>query len=229
MSTAITQSLSAQTLLLLDASTLIVQTGILRDGAWLAYCENENESLNAIFKGSAECLKKAQCEFDAIDGFLLCEGPGSVLGLRLALMAVKTWRSLPSHRQSKVYLYRSLEVAAAMLSKQKAKPPFHLICDFKKDQWNLLTVRKDHRSQKMKQAPAQYLKNLTGPVWYIRQRKNAHLPPFQVKKFKYSLKTLPALLDQPQLFHSDHDLSQINPGKSEFAKWQAQRHRKTTA
>ena len=112
MSTEIKQSLKSQTLLLLDASTSVVQVGILYKGNWLAFCENKNESLNAIFIDTAKCLKKAQISMSQINGFLICEGPGSVLGLRLIIMAIKTWQSVLLPHPSKVYLYRNLEIAA---------------------------------------------------------------------------------------------------------------------
>jgi len=228
MSTAIKQSLSTQTLLLLDASTSIVQTGLLRDGNWLAFYENKNESLNAIFKDTSKCLKKAQSDISAIDGFLICEGPGSILGLRLVIMAVKTWRSTLFPRRSSVYLYRSLEIAAQLLLLQDIEPPLHLISYFKKDIWNLLTVDKDRSFQNLEQVNVQSLKKMSGPLWYIRQREKEYPPPLPVNEFKYSLKTLPALLSQPSFFHEVDDMNEINPGKSEFSKWQAQRHRKST-
>lgn len=228
MSTAIKQSLSTQTLLLLDASTSIVQTGILRDGNWLAYYEDKNESLNAIFKNTAKCLKEAQSDISEIDGFLICEGPGSVLGLRLVMMAVKTWRSTLFPRPSRVYIYRSLEVAAQLLLIQDIKPPFHVISDFRKDIWHLLTVKKDRSFRNLEQVNAQTLNKLSEPRWYIPQRKKKYPPPLQVNEINYSLKTLPALLSLQAFFHEVDDMNEINPGKSEFAKWQAQRHRKRT-
>jgi len=228
MSTAIKQSLSTQTLLLLDASTSIVQAGILRDGNWLAFYEDKNESLNAIFKNTAKCLKEAQSDISAIDGFLICEGPGSVLGLRQIIMAVKTWRSILYPRLSRVYIYRSLEVAAQLLLIQDIEPPFHVISDFRKDSWNLLTVKKDRSIRNMEQVNTQSLNKLSDPLWYIPQRKKKYPPPLQVNEINYSLKTLPELLSLQSFFHEVDDMNEINPGKSEFAKWQIQRHRKIT-
>lgn len=228
MSTAIKQSLSTQTLLLLDASTSIVQTGLLRDGNWLAFYENKNESLNAIFKDTNKCLKEAQADISNIDGFLVCEGPGSILGLRLVIMAVKTWRSTLFPRRSNVYLYRGLEIAAQLLLLQDIEPPLHLILYFKNDIWNLLTVDKDRSFQNLEQVNHQSLKKMPGPLWYIRQREKEEPPPLPVNEFKYSLKTLPALLSQPSFFRKIDDMNEIIPGKSEFSKWQVQRHRKNT-
>lgn len=211
----------------MDASTSVVQVGILHNGNWLAFYEGEDESLNAIFKGSDKCLKDSHCKLEELDGFLICEGPGSILGLRLVIMAVKTWCSYAPLRQSKVYHYRSLEVAARLLSIQKIKHPLHVISDFKKDKWNLLTINKDQSFQKSRHVSAQSLKDLPESLWYIHQRKNGYPPPVEVNEFKYSLKLLPTLLGEDSLFHHVHDLNLINSGgKSEFAKWQVQRHRK---
>ena len=67
-----------------------------------------------------------------------------------------------------------------------------------------------------------------GSLWYIRQREKEYPPPLPVNEFKYSLKTLPVLLSQPSFFHEVDDMNEINPGNSEFSKWQVQRHRKST-
>ncbi len=224
MSTAFGNSLNSQTLLLLDASSLVIQTGLLREGKWAAYIESKEESLNSLFTGTDTCLKKAQCDLETIDGFILCQGPGSILGLRLTIMAVKTWRTLPSLRRTNLYLYGSLEIAAALHSTRNISQPFHFISDYNKDHWNLLTVvNNDHH---LIQVSTEYLNNLNGPIWHIPQRHNVKAPPSQVKTLEYSLKDLPLVLDRTSLFHQYNDLSQIKPGKSNFTKWHSNRHRK---
>ena len=225
MSTEIKQSLKSQTLLLLDASTSVVQVGILYNGNWLAFCENKNESLNAIFIDTAKCLKKAQISMSQINGFLICEGPGSVLGLRLIIMAIKTWQSVLLPQPSKVYLYRNLEIAAQLLLMQNVSPPFHLISAFKKNIWNLITIKNHSNIQNLKPVNTQSLKILSDPVWYIRQRKDVY-PPRRVREFKYSLKLLPLLNKPYSFFHEIDDISKINIGKVDFPKWKNERHRK---
>lgn len=74
--------------LLIDASGQCIATGVLGDkNTWQSYNELNGAALETLFKCIEKTLRDANTELDQIQSFICCVGPGSVLGLRLAVMA----------------------------------------------------------------------------------------------------------------------------------------------
>ncbi len=88
-------------LLILDAASLVVQVGWLEIGRTPAWVALEEEAGSGLFRALDELGKRPR---DA-DAFGFCEGPGSILGIRSAAVALTTWQAL---RERPSFAYRSL-------------------------------------------------------------------------------------------------------------------------
>lgn len=100
-------------LLLLDAASLKIQVGWfpgphLDSPRWHAA---EGEAGTELFRG----FEAIGAEPGAAGAFAFCEGPGSVLGIRTAAMAIRAWCAL---RPRPVFAYRSLALLAEATSKK---------------------------------------------------------------------------------------------------------------
>lgn len=78
-------------LLFIDASAPRVQAGVWQGGRWLAYRCMEAPALEEVFRSVSLLLKEAELRFTDLGGFIHNEGPGSILGIRLAAMALRIW------------------------------------------------------------------------------------------------------------------------------------------
>jgi|GEM_PF-178270 len=82
-------------LLVLDAASARVQVGWLstHEAAWSS---SHDEAGKALFSGLDSLLKNAPANrsIAAAGAFVFCEGPGSILGIRTAATAIRTWRTL---------------------------------------------------------------------------------------------------------------------------------------
>lgn len=220
------QSLGPEhTLLLLDASSQTVQVGITRDCKWLSFYRSGDESLDAIFDGVDKCLQQADVQLPAIDGFLFCEGPGSILGIRLAAMAIRSWRSLPEWHDRPVFSYKSLEIAGKLLQLQDASPPFHIITDYRKNIWNHISVSGSGEFSQITRFPSDEIEKLEEPLFYLKQRKNWQSPPQRAQSKTYDLTKLPELLDEADCFIQSDEPEAFTHGEARFVKWSQQRHR----
>ncbi len=209
-----------QTLLLLDASALETQTGLLRNGKWLAFHRSSGETLEALFQGVSSCLSGAGLDFKDVEGFLYCEGPGSVLGIRLAAMALKGWRSLPGLKMAPIYAYRSLPAMAHLMQLQERNgPPFHCICEGGKGLWNL------YSNGEMKTVSSEEIENLEEPVYLIPLGRNKESPPQNAEIRPYHLEELPTILTSEALFRRTETPEVYRTGANVYAKWSGQRHR----
>jgi len=113
-------------LLLIDAASARVQVGVGSARGDVRWQTSEQEAGVAIFAG----VEKLGGEIDALGGYLLCEGPGSILGIRTAAMAVRAWRVLSPRP---VWVYRSLDLVAQALG----EPGATVIADARRDRWHV--------------------------------------------------------------------------------------------
>lgn len=112
-------------LLVLDAASTRIQVGLLaRDGS-ARWQSSEAEAGVGLFRG-IEALK---VDLSTIGAFAFCEGPGSVLGIRTAAMALRTWTTLTPRP---VFAYSSLAVTWHALQREETS----VISDARRELWN---------------------------------------------------------------------------------------------
>ena len=211
--------------LLLDASSRPVQVGILREDRWLAYHESDSEALDALFSGTQEILSQAGVELNQIEGFIYCQGPGSVLGIRLASMAINCWRSLPPHRHAPLFTYCSLEVAAHLLLAKGTPPPFAVVSDYQRDSWNLLAVTRNGSLRPLRQRKPGEIAESKTPLYYIDHGKRTKVPSLpSARAFSYRF------AEEPGIFSRDGILQEVDRAaprhlrQPHYVRWEAKRH-----
>ena len=115
-------------LLVLDAASECVQVGLReQDGTW-----RWSESVEGAGTGIYRCLATLKVEVGAVDAFVFCQGPGSILGIRTVAVALRTWQVL---RDRPAYRYTSLALAHLGL----ADPGNGVISDARRGLWNWYT------------------------------------------------------------------------------------------
>jgi tRNA threonylcarbamoyladenosine biosynthesis protein TsaB len=119
------------TVLLLDAASARVQLGL-----WHArrvdWAMSETEAGIGVFTCAESLLARAGLTLASVDAFLFCEGPGSVLGIRTAAVALRTWTALQARP---IYAYQSLPLVARALA--ATQPDVHVIADARRDSWHV--------------------------------------------------------------------------------------------
>jgi tRNA threonylcarbamoyladenosine biosynthesis protein TsaB len=115
-------------LLLIDASSARVQAGWLEGGGAARWASAVAEAGVGVFR----CLKELGADPARAGAFIHCEGPGSVLGVRIAAMALRAWRVGISRP---VFAYRSLELVAVA----EGRPGVGVIADARRGSWHHVT------------------------------------------------------------------------------------------
>lgn len=111
--------------LVIDAASAQVQVGLLtpdRPAIWYA---SPDESGVAVFQG----VEQLGVDPLTVSAFIFCDGPGSVLGIRTAAMALRTWNVL---RPRPVFAYTSLAVVAHALD----RPNVGVLADARRETWH---------------------------------------------------------------------------------------------
>lgn len=111
--------------LVIDAASAQVQVGLLASDQPAAWFTSPDESGVAVFAG----VEALGVDPLAVSVFIFCDGPGSVLGIRTAAMALRTWNVL---RPRPVFAYTSLAVVAHALG----RPELGVIADARRETWH---------------------------------------------------------------------------------------------
>lgn len=212
--------------LVIDGSGSSVFAGVLgADGTWLAHSETSGAALECLFPTVDATLKAAQLSLADLRGFIYCEGPGSVLGLRLCAMAIETWSRL--YPASAHYSgYNSLQLSAALIcADTPGIDSALLVSDWKKGAWNAVTIQ-DGRPTATDVADDAMIANWTGPLYHLPQRKGWQKPPANAIAVDYHPARLPEVLHLPT---PTEDVALYASGINVFKKWIPERHRAPNA
>jgi tRNA threonylcarbamoyladenosine biosynthesis protein TsaB len=167
-------------LILIDAASARVQVGVLEknDSRWHS---STAEAGLAVFEG----LAGLGFSLENAGGFVFCEGPGSILGIRTVASALRTWRVLGDRP---VWSYRSLELASHAIG----DTTLSLIADARRDHWHLSRLGGPIRRVPTGELPS--LGRLATPEGF---RQWSKLPPeIEVQTVSYDLSLLlPRVVD----------------------------------
>jgi len=163
--------------LLVDACSAEVQVGWLDQGGDGRWASSDREAGIGVFL----CLKELDVDPSAAAAFIFCEGPGSLLGIRTAAMALRAWNVITP---KPMFSYRSLELTAHA----ENEPNLTLIADARRDAWHTVSIGTPLRRVPAAELPA----NLAMPDGF----RNWTPLPSAVRRVSYSLRdNLPLVMD----------------------------------
>ncbi|MGA1205449.1 MAG: hypothetical protein ACO3ZW_06550 [Opitutales bacterium] len=99
--------------LLIDAAGPVSVIGIIRNGEWVAFEQNDGEFLEWLRPAIQRVMEAAGCDLPDLRGCIYGSGPGSTLGLRLAAMFLRGLLVLPGQRHWDCLQYNNLELVLA--------------------------------------------------------------------------------------------------------------------
>lgn len=118
-------------LLLIDTCSQVIHAGVARDARTPIRWETcEEEAGSGLFRVVGALLTAEGLRIADLRGFAFCEGPGSVLGIRTAAVALRTWHVL---NPSPMFAFQGLDVVARHLN----RPELSVIADARRDTWHV--------------------------------------------------------------------------------------------
>jgi tRNA threonylcarbamoyladenosine biosynthesis protein TsaB len=139
-----------RTLLLIDSASACVQVAVLRKDTEPVWSAKLGEAGELIFSNVNDVLARSGLELEAVDAFIFCDGPGSVLGIRTAAVAVRTWCVLQARP---AYAFCSLAVVAHALALTDDRRDFAVIADARRDTWHRVAVDADRTISNLHRLP----------------------------------------------------------------------------
>jgi tRNA threonylcarbamoyladenosine biosynthesis protein TsaB len=214
---------SHRRILVLDAASTRVAVGLLRADESAIWAQSSDDASQGVFRGTETVLKQAGLTLDAIDAFVFCTGPGSMLGTRTVAMTLRTWLVL---KPRPVYAYQSL---AALARAEWSRQPraFTVIADARRETWHVQGMAADGMLAPLQRLGAPELptgERLTPVefrVWAAR--------PDGVANCSYDLAAIFANLGEADLFSTDPAPDAFQHEAPDYKKWSAQTHSAETA
>ncbi len=213
-------------ILALDAASTSVQVGLLRAGAPAIWHASREESGKALFTGADACLCDARLTMRDVRAFVYCAGPGSMLGIRTAALAIRTWQT-ESPRPA--CHYQSLALLAHELRRSVAAAPFSVIADARRDTWHCVRVTVDGAVRPLRRVPASELAATTDPLYQPSAFRAWAQPPRVAKDCAYDVAALFAAHANEELFTATDAPDAFQHEAPEYKKWSAQVHRAAPA
>ena len=210
------------TLLLIDSASTSVQAAVWPRQKEPVWSTKTGEAGEQIFAAVNDALARSGQTLDSVDAFVFCDGPGSVLGIRSAAVALRTWRVL---RPRPVYAFCGLTVVAQSLAFTEKKREFAVIADARRDSWHHVDVDADGKISPLKRIPSSAL---AGTLLTPEGFRAWTTPPAQLQTVPYSLAALlPALVDV-ELFSPAAEPDAFLHEEPVYQTWTPQVHRAPT-
>jgi tRNA threonylcarbamoyladenosine biosynthesis protein TsaB len=197
--------------LLLDAASARTQVGLLTPDPREAqrWVSSDDEAGVALFAGAERLLAESGRRIADVGAFLCCEGPGSVLGIRTAAMALRTWRVL---NPAPVFAYRSLDLVAHALG----DPAASVIADARRDSWHVVRL-----GAPLRRVPTAELR---GGLIMPEHFRNWTPLPEGVRRTPYDVPELLAALPDADLFRQTDEPDAFLHEEPSYVTWTPQVH-----
>lgn len=212
------------TLLILDSSSARIYAGLLRAGHSPLWVAHEGEAGTGLFVATETVLSRAALRLSAVTAFAFCDGPGSVLGIRTAAVALRTWNVLDARP---AYAFSSLALVALSLARSATRQaPFSVIADARRDTWHRVAVAADGTVSALQRVSP---KELSGPLIMPASFRHWSALPGGVTTVPYDPPAMFAQLADVALFRPAPQPDAFLHEEPTYQTWTPQVHRPPTA
>ena len=206
--------------LVLDGSARAgVRVGVLSGGRWVGQGISPDGALEGLFGCVEAALADARLKFGDIRSFALCVGPGSVLGIRIASLAVRSWSALEPRP---TFVWESLAAIARSALAAGEKGPFLVAAESRLKRWHALEVSADGALGVPFEAEAAQLNAAGRRVLASSDAASGVLTSHVAVPHPWS--ALPVFFAEPGFLRPEPLPDALNVA-NDFATWSGERHR----
>jgi tRNA threonylcarbamoyladenosine biosynthesis protein TsaB len=206
--------------LVLDGSARAgVRVGVLSGGRWVGQGLSPDGALEGLFGCVEVALAEAKLKLSDIRSFALCVGPGSVLGIRIASLAVRSWSALEPRP---IFVWESLAGIARSALTAGEQGPFLVAAESRLKRWHALEVSADGTLDVPFEAEAAQLNSSGRRVLASSEAASGVLTSHVAVPHPWS--SLPTFFAQQGFLREEPRPDALNVA-NDFATWSGERHR----
>ena len=193
--------------------------GVLSGGRWVGQGLSPDGALEGLFGCVEVALAEAKLKLGDIRSFALCVGPGSVLGIRIAALAVRSWSALEPRP---IFIWESLAGIARSALTVGEQGPFLVAVESRLKRWHALEVSTDGSLGVPFEAEAAQLNSAGSRVLASSEAAAGVLTSHVAVPHPWS--TLPTFFAQSGFLREESRPDALNVA-NDFATWSGERHR----
>lgn len=206
--------------LVLDGSARAgVRVGVLVGGRWVGQGVSPDGALEGLFGCVETALAEAGLRLGDVRSFALCVGPGSVLGIRIAALAVRAWSALELRP---LFVWESLAALARSALAAGEQGPFLVAAESRLKRWHALEVAADGSLGVPFEAEAAQLNSSGRRVLASSEAAPAALSAHVAVPPPWA--ALPTFFARPGFLREEPRPDALNVAH-DFATWSGERHR----
>jgi tRNA threonylcarbamoyladenosine biosynthesis protein TsaB len=202
-----------------------IDVGVYKNQSWLSHASAEEGALEGLWQATEKALQEARLSLSDIRSFALCVGPGSMLGIRITALAVRTWSALETRP---IYVWETLPVLAqVILQRGGCTKPFLALTESRMKRWHAIHVNP------LSQPPIVWQKELS-----VEEVKAEKMPLYVTSEsaqtvFVESELCAPVWPDLPSIIAQGNSL-RLEPkpdalnAATDYATWSGERHRRNS-
>ncbi len=206
-------------LLWIDTASARTHVGLLRTDQPATWSHGDDEAGTVLFHATEEVLTQTNLRLEEVQAFVFCDGPGSILGVRTAAVALRTWCALTPRP---VFAYNALALLAAAQRAQGLSGPRTYVADARRDSWHRLTWEASGEFGPLLRTPTA---DLPSPVYMVEGFRHWSRPPAQHELVPYSLPDYVAATASVDLLRATDQPDAFLHEEPSYQTWQPQIHR----
>lgn len=195
-----------------------VRVGVLAEGRWIGQGVSAEGPLEAVFACAEQALAEAGTRLADVRSFVVCVGPGSVLGIRIACLAVRTWAVL---QPRPIFAWHALDALAQSALEEGVTPPFVVAQPSRLKRWNRLAVGLGAVCSDADEVPAG---ELSSAPLVVSDDPAVSAVSDRTRLLAHPWPRLPGLFARPGFLRQQDKPEALNPA-TDFAVWSGERHR----
>jgi tRNA threonylcarbamoyladenosine biosynthesis protein TsaB len=214
--------------LLLDASHPRLQVALLRQQERPLVVIAETPAVEGLIAAAGRVVRDGGIRIQELDGYIYCSGPGSILGIRLTVMAIRSWQIMVAGDSLPVWHYDALSLAGwelHHLGKANKDKPYGVVSEWRKDQWNGMRFLNGQSTSGIEIWDTQTLAAFNEPIWLLPQKK-AWTAALDIPEWSNQVIHLGEQACGEQILRSAEHWPIYSPGAQDYCKWSGDRHRK---
>lgn len=211
-------------ILVIDAASTTVQVGLLRTGQPPLWRSSPDEAGKALFTLADDVLRSTGLTLADVRAFAFDAGPGSMLGVRTAAMALRTWQALAARP---AYQFQSLALLASELARTGQSGA--VVADARRDTWHVVEFTAPDRVMALRRVPSADLAATATPLWQPAAFRAWSQPPRATQDCAFDLAALFTAHASADLFTATDTPDAFQHEAPEYKKWSAQVHSAATA
>lgn len=206
-------------LLVLDTASRRVCAALIEKSDSVTTRFSDEEASLSLFPIINDLLEERAMKLSDLRAIAFCEGPGSMLGIRTAIMGIRTWMATKQLEDCKLFSFNSLQVGSQIIANTPNAPASYLVVtDARRQSWNCLKVDSSKPTAiELIENPA--LEKSDCPIYSFDEFPSWTRTEADIVRFPYRPESIFQSAAFPRLLKANPNAEPLSARTLEFAKW----------